>query len=105
MNENRKRNKTLTVRLTEKERNRIISNAMKAGLNITDYIVKLSLEIPIHVAEDVKPMLLELKRIGNNLNQITTKINSGAFTSYNFDEVIENQRNLFDVLLAIARKS
>ena len=105
MNENRKRNKTLTVRLTEKERNRIISNAMKAGLNTTDYIVKLSLETPIHVAEDVKPMLLELKRIGNNLNQITTKINSGAFTSYNFDEVIENQRNLFDVLLAIARKN
>ncbi len=105
MEENRKRNKTLTVRLTEKEKNRIISNAMKAGLNITDYIVKLSLETPIHVAEDVKPMLLELKRIGNNLNQITTKINSGVFTSYNFDEVIENQRNLFDVLLAIARKS
>lgn len=105
MEENRKRNKTLTVRLTEKERNRIISNAMKAGLNITDYIVKLSLETPIHVAEDVKPMLLELKRIGNNLNQITTKINSGAFTSYNFDEVIENQRNLFDVLLEIARKN
>lgn len=105
MEENRKRNKTLTVRLTEKERNRIISNAMKAGLNITDYIVKLSLETPIHVAEDVKPMLLELKRIGNNLNQITTKINSGAFTSYNFGEVIENQRNLFDVLLAIARKN
>ena len=105
MNENRKRNKTLTVRLTERERNRIISNAMKAGLNITDYVVKLSLETPIHVAEDVKPMLLELKRIGNNLNQITTKINSGAFTSYNFDEVIENQRNLFDILLAIARKN
>ncbi|MFQ8952229.1 MAG: plasmid mobilization relaxosome protein MobC [Oscillospiraceae bacterium] len=29
-------------------------------------------------------MLIELKRIGNNLNQITAKINAGAFRSYNF---------------------
>ena len=101
MEENRKRNKTLTVRLTERERNRIISNAMKAGLNITDYIVKLSLETPIHVAEDVKPMLLELKRIGNNLNQISMKINAGAFQSYNFQEVIEMQRSIYEALLRI----
>jgi len=51
------------------------------------YLVLLSLETPIHVAEDVKPLLIELKRIGNNLNQITAKINAGAFRSYNFEDM------------------
>ena len=38
---------------------------------------------------DTRPLISELKRIGNNLNQISTKINVGAFQSYNFQEVID----------------
>ncbi len=104
MSEKRKRNKTLTVRLTEKEYNLIRSKSKKAKMNITDYIVALSNEIPIKVSEDVKPLILELKRIGNNLNQIAMKINSGAFDSYNFGEVVEEQRKIYEQLYEIARK-
>lgn len=64
----------------------------------------LSLETPIHVAEDVKPLLIELKRIGNNLNQITAKINSGVFRSYDFQDVVDEQKKIYEQLLEIARK-
>lgn len=70
----------------------------------TDYIVSLSLETPIHVAEDVKPLLIELKRIGNNVNQIATKINSGVFQSYGFQDVVDEQKKIYEQLLEIARK-
>ena len=97
----RKRNKTLTIRVTPTEWDSIYQRTMLAGMNLTDYLVTSALSTEIHVAEDTKPLLLELKRIGNNLNQITAKINSGVFRSYNFAEVIEMQRRIYEELCRI----
>lgn len=104
MSENRRRDNTLTIRLTSAEKQRIERNAKRVKRSITDYIVLLSLETPIHVAEDVKPLLIELKRIGNNLTQIAAKINSGVFMSYDFQDVVDEQRKIYEQLLEIARK-
>ena len=104
MSEKRRRDNTLTIRLTKSEKERIERNAKRTKRSITDYIVSLSLETPIHVAEDVKPLLIELKRIGNNLNQIAAKINSGVFQSYDFQDVVDEQRKIYEQLLEIARK-
>ena len=103
MTENRKRNQTLTVRLTAAEKDAITRNAAKARMNLTDYIVASSLLTEIHVAEDTRPLHTELKRIGNNLNQISTKINAGAFISYNFQEVIDLQKVIYEELYRINR--
>lgn len=104
MAEKRKRNQTLTIRLTEKEKQMINRKAMRAKRSLTDYIVALALETPINVAEDLKPLLIELKRIGNNLNQITAKINSGVFQSYNFQDVIDMQKEFYQKLIEAVQK-
>ena len=104
MSEKRRRDNTLTIRLTKAEKERIERNAKRAKRSLTDYIVSLLLETPIHVAEDVKPLLIELKRIGNNLNQIAAKINTGVFQSYDFQDVVDEQRKIYEQLLKIARK-
>ena len=104
MSKQRRRNTTLTIRLTKVEKKRIERNAKRAERSITDYIVLLSLEMPIHVAEDVRPLLIELKRIGNNLNQIAAKINSGVFRSYDFQDVVDEQKKIYEQLLEIVRK-
>ena len=98
MSENRKRNQTLTIRVTAGEKDAITQKAAKARMSITDYIVASSQLTEIHVAEDTCPLVTELKRIGNNLNQISMKINAGAFQSYNFQEVIEMQRSIYEAL-------
>lgn len=102
MANNRKRAETLTIRLTKKEKEIIQKKAKKAQLSITDFIVATSLRTEIHVAEDIKPVLIELKRIGNNINQIATKINAGVFHSADFAEVIQGQRMIYEQLLRIA---
>lgn len=104
MSEKRRRDNTLTIRLTKAEKERIERNAKRAKRSLTDYIVLLLLETPIHVAEDVKPLLIELKRIGNNLNQIAAKINTGVFQSYDFQDVVDEQRKIYEQLLKIVRK-
>lgn len=67
--EKRKRNVTLSIRLTPKEKRDILSKAKKANLPINKYIIACS-ECLIIDATDYTPVLTELKRIGNNPNQI-----------------------------------
>ena len=64
----RKRNKTLTIRLTEKEYDAITKKAHRSGMSITNFLVATTEQTQIYVAEDTKPLVTELKRIGNNLN-------------------------------------
>lgn len=98
---NRKRNLTLTIRVTPNEKDAILRKATQANMTMTDYLVTSAISTEIHVAEDTRPLVTELKRIGNNLNQISMKINAGAFQSYNFQEVIEMQRSIYEALLHI----
>lgn len=102
---NRKRNKTLTIRVTEKEWMAIMEQVMRSGMNMTEYLVAAALHTEIYVAEDTKPLLSELKRIGNNLNQIAMKINAGAFQSYNFREVTEALHKIYEEVYRIGRNS
>ncbi len=104
MTENRKRNVTLTIRVTEKEKEAILTQAQKAELSLTDYLITSALNAKIYVPEDLKPIVTELKRIGTNLNQITTKINMGVFKSYNFSQVIEGQRRIYEALVRMGGK-
>ena len=99
----RKRNKTLTIRLTEQEYAAVMKKVLRSGMSLTDFLVTAAQQTQIHVAEDTKPLVAELKRIGNNLNQITAKINAGAFNSYNFQEVIDLQRAIYEEVRRIGR--
>ena len=99
----RKRNKTLTIRLTEQEYDTILRKTLRSGMSITDFLVTAAQQTKIHIAEDTRPLVTELKRIGNNLNQITSKVNAGAFRSYNFQGVIDLQRAIYEEVRRIGR--
>lgn len=93
----------MSIRLTESEKSAIYKMSEKAHLTLTEYILKSSLQTEIKVV-DLQPLLVELKRIGNNLNQITRKINSGAFNSYNFSEVIAMQRKIYNAIIKLSEE-
>ena len=93
----------MSIRLTQSEKSVIISKAKKSKLSLTEYILKSSQQTEIKVV-DLQPFLVELKRIGNNLNQITRKINSGAFNSYNFGEMIAMQRKIYDAIIKLSEE-
>ena len=93
----------MSIRLTQVEKSAIYKMSKKAHLTLTEYILKSSLQTEIKVV-DLQLLLVELKRIGNNLNQITRKINSGAFNSYNFSEVITMQRKIYGAILKLSEE-
>lgn len=100
--ENRRRDKTLTIRLTDTEKKKIIAKSRKAKMSATDFIIASTDNAVIKTPEDLRPVVSQLKRIGNNINQIAVKVNSGAVYSVNFDEVIEMQNKIYEKIFEIA---
>ena len=104
MDVKRKRNITLTIRLTEEEKAHIVKMSEKSRMNMTDYIVALSHLIPINVPENVKPMIIELRRIGNNINQIATRANMNIYQAENFENIKQELEKMNNILYEIARR-
>ena len=67
-------------------------------MTLTEYLLECSRSADITVT-DLSEVLVELKRVGNNLNQIAKKANSWKFFFPNFDSVIEGQRRIYDAIL------
>lgn len=82
------------------EKEALTKKANDANLSMTDYILRCSSRKKIRVV-NMSKVIVELKRIGNNINQITRRINSGEFLSYNFNEVVLEQRRIYDLILSM----
>ena len=67
-------------------------------MTLTDYLIECSRNTDITVT-DLSEVLVELKRIGNNINQIARKIHSKRFFFGKFDSVIEGHRKIYDAIL------
>ena len=104
MAENRRRSETLTIRLTKAEKAALTAKARKAKMTLTEYILAVSKDTKIVLPPETAPIILELKRIGNNLNQIAAKVNSGVTYVENLTEVIENQNKVYDLLLKLTEE-
>ena len=63
----RKRNIAIPIRVTEKELSVIDRKAAKARLSRTEYLIVCALGKEITLIENLKPILADLRRIGNNL--------------------------------------
>ena len=88
----RERSKQLNIRLSENEVDLLQKNIEKSKLSQSEYIRKSILEKNIIVIDEIKGLMVELKRVGNNLNQITRMMNSGEIKDSN--ELTEVKNNL-----------
>ena len=85
----RKRNCVVPVRFSDHELAVIDANAEKAHMSRTEYLVSAGMDKPIVILDGLNPMLVELRRIGNNVNQLTRKANSGEIYAVGLTEINE----------------
>ena len=71
----RKRNFNLSIRLTEEELKKVKRMQQKTNLNMRDFILKYMSDKPIYVKPYGEEIVIQLKAIGNNLNQIAHRVN------------------------------
>jgi len=76
----RKRNNSLGIWLTAEELEDLKTKISNTNLNRSAYIRKCILEKNITVVPGIRDLIIEIKRIGNNLNQITRSVNEGSLT-------------------------
>lgn len=81
----RKRNITLSFWLTQRELESLKSKISDTNFSQSAYIRKCILEKNITVIPGIRDLIIELKRIGNNLNQIARAVNEGSLKVINDD--------------------
>ena len=101
----RTKNKPVAFRATETQLRIIKNKAEKAKMSLTDYLIATALQKEINVIEDLKPLLYELKAIGNNLNQLTTLANMGRIREVNLIEMTEALEKNYEVIYELIRRS
>jgi len=76
---NNNRTEILTFRVTPEEKKLIETKAYSSYRLVSMYLRDCALDKEIIVIDGVKELTIELRRIGNNLNQITKAVNSGVY--------------------------
>ncbi|OOO61209.1 hypothetical protein BS637_13540 [Clostridium tepidum] len=103
---NRKRNKQIVIRATEKEFNTIKNKVKKSKLSQNEYLLKCALDKRILVVDGLKDLNVELKRIGNNLNQLTKSVHEGkANCSKELLEINEEMKEVWQLLRQLTPKA
>ena len=72
------RPKQLSFRVNEEEYQQLQEKVFQSGKNQQEYILSCVLEKQIVNTDGIKELIPELKRIGNNLNQIAKRCNEGG---------------------------
>ncbi len=100
----RKRNISIPIRVTPKELELIDKKAVKARLSRTEYLIACGTDKEITLVEDLKPILADLRRVGNNLNQLTRLANMGKIEAVFLAECHTALEGCYTAVHALARK-
>lgn len=75
---NKSRPKQLSFRVSEEEYQQLQERIQESGKNQQEYVLSCVLGKKIVNTDGIKELIPELKRIGNNLNQIAKRCNEGG---------------------------
>ena len=90
-----KKDKVIGIRVTKQEKERLIKKSQKAEMSLSEYIIEQALEKDIVVVEGVKNLVYELRKIGNNINQLTRLANSGMIKVVYLDEAKKELKKIW----------
>lgn len=93
-----------TFRASEKERQELKRMARKAQMSKSDYIRHCVFNKEITVIDGLDDFSKQLKAIGNNLNQLTTRANMGHFEAVNLAETKEQLGRIYALMTALCRQ-
>lgn len=84
------KDKNYAFRVSEKDLDTIKNKAKKAKMTVTDYITQAALGKEIIIIDGLPEIVTQLKKIGNNLNQLTMLGHQGLINTVKLDETEES---------------
>ena len=98
------KDKKINIRLTEKEKSIIELKAKKLNMTITKFIISSCLKDKIVIVNGLDKVDTELRRIGNNINQLTRLANEKIITVINLKELRMEVNNIWQLLKQLIQK-
>lgn len=93
------------LRMLPTEKEEIRQKAEAARLTVTDYIKALSAQKKIYVIEDVPELVVEITRIGTNINQVAAVANAHKTVSeYQIRELKKELKKIQDMLSELLKE-
>lgn len=102
---NRSRPKQIVIRVNEKELEQIQAKVSKSKLTQNEYLIRAALNKKITVIEGIKDLTISVKRIGNNLNQLTRAVHEGRANCGNeLSQINEEMKEVWQLLRQLIQK-
>ena len=96
------RTERLQLRVSSEEKEAIAQKAADANMSIADYIVALSANQKIIDAKMIAQLILEIRRVGVNINQVAAVANYQKFANKEMlSKVNDGQNQIIDLLMKI----
>ena len=92
--------KMLAFRIRDEgDYNTIMDKISSSGLNHQQYLLSAALNQPITNTDGLKALIPEIKRIGNNINQISKRANENrSISEFEMEEVKKELNSIWQLL-------
>jgi len=99
-----KKDKIITIRANEKEKKKLIEKSKIAKLSLSGYLIEQGLDKGIVIVDGLNEVVTELRRIGNNINQLTYLANSGRIYTVDLSEEKQEIGKIWNVINELQNK-
>lgn len=99
------RNEILKFRVTPDEKRMIEQKALSSYKYLSLYLRDCALDKEIKIVTEADDVANELRRIGNNINQLTRAVNSGSAEVIDLTETKEVLKNIWQSLNLLTRNA
>ena len=99
-----KKDKIITIRVSEKEKSGLIEKSKIAKLSLSEYLIEQGLDKDIVIVDGLNGFVAELRRIGNNINELTYLVNCGRIYTVDLSEVKQEIGKVWNVINELQNK-
>ena len=99
-----KKDKIITIRVSEKEKKKLIEKSKIAKLSLSEYLIEQGLDKDIVIVDGLNGFVAELRRIGNNINELTYLVNCGRIYTVDLSEVKQEIGKVWNVINELQNK-
>ena len=93
--------KRLNFRISDETDAIIREKAKTAKMSITDYVITVATQKEMINFEGLSDVVTQIKRLGNNLNQLLILSRQGRITTVNLSETQEELKRIYELLSAV----
>lgn len=96
--------KRLNFRISEDADKAIRKKAKAAQMSITDYVISAATQKEIINFQGLSELITQIKRLGNNVNQLLILSRQGRIHTVNLSEAQEKLKQIYESLSTILRR-